>query len=85
MHHFKLSCLQSAFNKLFIKLGNIHSYNTRQKHFKNIQFPLKTLATGQKYLAYRGIKIWKTLHPNLKVQPFCIFKKKYKLHLLSQY
>jgi len=29
--------------------------------------------------------IWESLDPNLKVQPFYAFKKKYKLYLLSQY
>ena len=84
MHQFKHGCLPSVFNYLFTKLDNIHSYNTRQKTSQEYIVPRKRLATARKSLAYIGVKIWESLDQNLKVQPFYVFKKKCKLHLLNQ-
>jgi len=85
MHKFKHDCLPSVFNHLFIKLDNIHSYNTRQKTSQEYIVPRRRLATAQNYLAYIGVKIWESLDQNLKAQPFYLFKKKCKLHFLNQY
>jgi len=43
------------------------------------------LATAQKSLAYVGVKIWKSIDQNLKVQSSYVFKKKCKLHFLNQH
>ena len=61
MHQFKYGCLPYVFNYLFTKLGNIHSYNTRQKTSQEYIVPRKRLATAQKSLAYIGVKIWESL------------------------
>jgi len=83
MHQFKLGCLPSVFANLCTKLDNIHSYNTRQKTSQEYIVPRKRLATGQKSLAYIGVKVWESLDQNLKVEPYHVFKKKSKLHFLN--
>jgi len=80
MHQFKHGCLPSVFNNLFTKFDNIHSYTTRQKTSQEYIVSRKRLATGQKSVAYMGVKIWESLDQNLKLQPFYVFKKKCKLH-----
>jgi len=58
---------RKVFN-LFTKLDNIRSYNTRQKTSQEYIVPRKRLATGQKSLAYIGVKIWES--SDQKSQPF---------------
>ena len=68
MHQFKHGCLPYVFNYLFTKMDNIHSYDTTQKTSQEYLLPRKRLATGQKSLAYIGVKIWES--SDQKSQPF---------------
>jgi len=61
MHLFKHGCLPSVFNNLFTRQDK----KTSQEYI----VPRKRLATGQKSLAYIGVKVWESLGQNLKVQP----------------
>ena len=85
VHQIKHGCLQSLFNNLITKLHNIHSYNIRQKKSQVYIVHRIRLATGQKSLAYMGVKIWEPFDQKLKLQHFYVFKKNSKLHIWNQY
>jgi len=80
-----MAVLPSVFNNLSTKLDNVHSYNTSHKTSQEYIVPIKRLTTSQRSLAYTGVKIWGSLDQNFKEQPFHIFKKNCKLHILNQH
>ena len=77
--------LPNSFNNYFIKLENIHSYNTRQKS-RNEYFQTSFgTETGEKTLQYLGLNEWKSIPQEYRQCSFAKFKKFCKNKLLNKY
>jgi len=61
--------LPVCFDNYFIKLENVHNYNTRQK------FRIESMDTGRKALHYICVKIWTNIPLNYRLYSFAKFKK----------
>ena len=67
--------LPNSFKNYFIKLEEIHSYNTRQKS-KNEYFQASFgTETGIKTLHYLGLNEWKSIPQEYRQCSFTKFKK----------
>ena len=77
--------LPNSFNNYFIKLENIHNYNTRQKS-RNEYFQTSFgTETGKKTLQYLGLNEWKSIPQEYRQCSFAKFKKFGKNKLLNKY
>ena len=65
------------------KTTDIHSYNTRSNNKNNFYLPNAKTNLSKQSLAYNCPSIWNNIPPEIRSLPFSLFKKHYKLHLLS--
>jgi len=78
MFKFNNQKLPVYFDNYFIKLENVHNYDTRKK-FRNEYFQsFKATETGRKALHHICVKIWTNVSPNYRNCSFAKFKKYFK-------
>ena len=77
--------LPNSFNNHFIKLENIHNYNTRQKSRNEYFQTFFSNETGKKMLHHLGLNKWKSILQEYRQCSFIKFKKFCKNKLLHSY
>ena len=77
--------LPNSFNNYFIKLENMHNYNTRQKSRNEYLQTSFGTETGKKTLQDLGLNEWKSIPQEYRQCSFAKFKKFCKNKLLNKY
>jgi len=72
MLKFNNKMLPDSFDNYFIKLENVHSYNTRQKHRNEYIQSFIQSDAGRKTLHHICLKIWTDIPPDYR---HCSFSK----------
>ena len=68
------------FQNNFTKIGNVHTYGTRNNVITNFYLPPASKKAGQIKLQERGTKLWNTFDKNLKYYPYSLSKNNTKIH-----
>ena len=84
MHKYHLKKLPKIFDNIFTLVSSIYSRSTRNSS-KYQQYFISQFATNllQRYIKFRGSKIWNSVPDKLKQQNHKQFKNKYKKLLLT--
>jgi len=77
--------LPDSFDNYFIKLKNVHSYNTRLKHRNKYFQSFIQSDAGKKTLYHICLKIWTDIPPDYRHCSFSKFKKYFKTNSLNKY
>ena len=77
MFKYSNNMLPNSFNNHFIKLENIHNYNTRQKTRNEYFQTFFGIETGKKMLHHLGLNEWKNIPQEYRQCSFIKFKKFY--------
>ena len=87
VYHFFHNTLPVPLANLFTKTGDISSRMTKSTHKykQTLYLPLYPTTKLQNTLKYQGVKFWNIIPSQIKNLHFGAFKKKLKLHLLTQY
>ena len=85
MHKLFNNKLPDMFQNNFTKIGNVHTYGTRNNVITNFYLPRASKKAGQIKLQGRGTKLWNSFDENLKKTSLLTFKKQYKDTLLKSY
>ena len=85
MHQLENNKLPHVFLNFLKKINEIHSHETRLIKTSTYFLPRVTKLFGQLLLSYRGVKLWKSIHLNIKSKHWFSFKKSYKDDLMSKY
>ena len=85
MHQYSKNMLPPCFLTFFSSLSKIHDRQFRSKSKNNVYLPKFSTCRCQRSLRFQGVKIWNSLNPDLKKQPYQNFKISIKNHLLESY
>ena len=87
VYHFFHNTLPVPLANLFTKTDDISSRMTKSTHKykQTLYLPLYPTTNLQNTLEYQGVKFWNIIPSQIKNLHFGAFKKKLKLHLLTQY
>ena len=79
MHKFYNHLLPSIFDKFFIPVNKVHTYNTRLSSKLSYSLP-KARTNYRKFnIRFQGAKIWKSIESTIQ------FKKKMKHNFIEKY
>ena len=67
--------LPAVFVKLFKKIKEIHSHNTRQTEKSNYFLLRVSKTIGQQLLTFRGVKLWYSIDDTIKDRHWVSLKK----------
>ena len=85
MHCHHNNTLPECFSTFFRESGSIHTYNTRFSSGINYDTIMCRTSRGQRSIRFNGPKIWNEIPLSIKESSKDIFKRDYKLHILSTY
>lgn len=85
MHKLVNNKLPPILQTKFVKITEVHNYDTRQAK-RTIYFrPRVIKSSSQNYTVVRGTKIWQSIEENIKSMHWVLFKKNLKKRLLNIY
>lgn len=85
MYKYHNSLLPSAFNCFFMKISQVHSYNTRLAVKQTYYLPNARTNYGMFNIRFKGPKVWNDLDENIKGFSLPSFKNKLKQSFLESY
>ena len=85
MHQHTMQKFLYCFTSLFTNISDIHAKNTRSNSKNNFYHPKYSTSRCQKSIRFQGPKIWNSLSPEIRNQPYSKFKNNLKKHLLEKY
>ena len=78
MFKFKKKLLPSIFNTLFIRVNEVHNYNTTSAAKQSFYLPKARTNYGLFNIRFRGPKIWNSISEEIKLFSLRKFKNKLK-------
>ena len=85
MYKYHNSLLPSALNCFFMKISQVHSYNTRLAVKQTYYLPNARTNYGLFNIRFKGPKVWNDLDENIKGFSLPAFKNKLKQSFLESY
>ena len=85
MHQNTLQKLPHCFTCFFTNISDIHAKNTRSNSKINFYLPKYSTTRCQKSIRFQGPKIWNSLSPEIRNQPYSKFKNNLEKQLLEKY
>ena len=85
MHQHTMQKLPHCFTSFFTNISHIHAKNTRSNSKNNFYFLKYSTTRCQKSIRFHGPKIWNSLSPEIRNQPYFKFKNNLKKHFLEKY
>ena len=77
--------LPTAFHSFFIKVTNIHKYNTRLAAKQSYYLPFVRTNYGKFNIRFEGPSIWTCIDKDIKSSSKAMFKKKIQAQYLKKY
>ena len=78
MHQHTMQKLPHCFTSFFTNISDIHEKNTRSNSKNNFYLPKYSATRCQKSIRFQGPKIWNSLSPEIRNQPYSKFKNNLK-------
>ena len=85
MYKYHNSLLPSAFHCFFMKISQVHSYNTHLAVKQTYYLPNARTNYGMFNIRFKGPKVWNDLDENIKGFSLPVFKNKLKQSFLESY
>ena len=85
MHKYHNNLLPTTFETLFVRVNEVHDYNTRLSSKISYSIPKIRTSYGKFNIRFQGVRVWNSIDENLKSLSPLAFKKKLKIYFIDEY
>ena len=85
MHKYHSNLLPITFERFFVRVNEVHNYNTRLSSKISYSIPGVRTNYGKFDIRFQGVKVWKDIDENLKYLSPLAFKKTLKIDFIDGY
>jgi hypothetical protein len=85
MHKYHSNLLPITFEFFFVRVNEVHKYNTRLSSKISYSIPGVRTNYGKFNIQFQGVKVWNNIDENLKYLSPSTFKKKLKIDFIDGY